>query len=195
MNIPEKQILLTIPNALSFFRLIGVPFLYPLAFSGHYNAFLVWFIVLGATDFLDGKIARYLDQCSAFGSLLDSVADLAYYLSAAFFIIALFPEYLVPNLSFFIGFIVIFIGSILLPYIRFGKVIFLHTFLLKLNGVLVFAVIVLSFMTDITLLVRAIILIYYLAYLELALMFLIYGEISPDTKSIFHLMKETRKEQ
>ena len=73
---------LTIPNALSAARLAGVPvFLWlvlgPRTATADYWA-VALLIVAGATDWLDGKIARALNQASRLGQVLDPAADRLY---------------------------------------------------------------------------------------------------------------------
>jgi cardiolipin synthase len=79
---------LTVPNLLSMLRLAGVPlFLYLLLVPGGaaWGAD-VWAVVVlavgGITDWLDGKLARLLDQYSALGALLDPAVDRLYILAA-----------------------------------------------------------------------------------------------------------------
>ena len=72
----------TIPNALSAARLAGVPvFLWlvlgPRTATADYWA-VALLIVAGATDWLDGKIARALNQGSRLGQVLDPAADRLY---------------------------------------------------------------------------------------------------------------------
>lgn len=83
--------MLTIPNLLSVVRLAGVPlFLWLLLGPGqdpaHHAAADVWAIVVlaagGITDWLDGKLARMLDQYSRLGALLDPAVDRLYILAA-----------------------------------------------------------------------------------------------------------------
>jgi cardiolipin synthase len=72
---------LTVPNALSFLRLVGVPvFLYLLVQKSDGWALVV--LALSAiTDYLDGKIARAFGLVSRLGQLLDPVADRLYIVS------------------------------------------------------------------------------------------------------------------
>jgi len=163
----------------------GVPLLYPLAFRGQTTLFVTWFLLLGLTDAVDGKLARYLKQTSPFGARIDSIADLAYYLSGAFFVVVLFPQYLLPNLGYFVAFLVAFAASILFPLAKFGRVIFMHTTLLRFNGILVFATIPLCFVLDTTILIRVVLIIYYIAYAEVFALFAFHGPVDPDTRSIF----------
>ncbi len=75
--------ILTIPNLLSFLRLLGVPlFLYLLLGPQSDGWALVVLIASAATDYADGKLARLLDQYSRLGELLDPLADRLYILAA-----------------------------------------------------------------------------------------------------------------
>jgi CDP-diacylglycerol--glycerol-3-phosphate 3-phosphatidyltransferase len=71
--------LLTIPNALSTLRLVGVPFFLYLVLGPHADGWaLIILMVSGVTDYLDGKLARMLNQTSKLGTLLDPLADRLY---------------------------------------------------------------------------------------------------------------------
>jgi len=69
----------TVPNALSVLRLLGVPvFLWLLLGPEEDGWALIILMVSGFTDWLDGKLARWLDQSSKLGALLDPAADRLY---------------------------------------------------------------------------------------------------------------------
>jgi CDP-diacylglycerol--glycerol-3-phosphate 3-phosphatidyltransferase len=71
--------LLTIPNALSTLRLLGVPLFLYLVLGPHADGWaLIILMVSGVTDYLDGKLARMLHQTSKLGTLLDPAADRLY---------------------------------------------------------------------------------------------------------------------
>ena len=74
--------LLTIPNVLSFLRLLAVPVFGWLILAGHERAAVIMLAVSGATDWLDGFLARALHQTSLLGARLDPVADRLYILTA-----------------------------------------------------------------------------------------------------------------
>jgi cardiolipin synthase len=75
--------ILTVPNLLSFLRLLGVPlFLYLLLVVESDGWALVVLAVSAITDWADGKLARMLDQYSRLGELLDPAADRLYILAA-----------------------------------------------------------------------------------------------------------------
>jgi cardiolipin synthase len=85
---------LTVPNALSFVRLLCIPlFLWLLFGVDDRTAAFLLLGFLGATDWVDGWIARQYHQESEFGKILDPVADRAVLLTAA---IALTADGVVP---------------------------------------------------------------------------------------------------
>lgn len=74
--------IVTIPNALSFLRLLLIPlFLWLVLGPGLDEWALVVLMVSGITDYLDGYFARKLNQASKIGAILDPVADRLYILA------------------------------------------------------------------------------------------------------------------
>jgi cardiolipin synthase len=70
-----------VPNALSFARLLGVPlFLWLVLIEADWWA-LGLLVFAGLSDWLDGKLARMLDQTSRLGTVLDPAADRLYILA------------------------------------------------------------------------------------------------------------------
>lgn len=76
---PADRRLLTVPNALCVLRMVGAVVLVLLAWRQAPTAFLALLIAMLITDWLDGKLARLLDQRSAIGPALDSFADVCTY--------------------------------------------------------------------------------------------------------------------
>lgn len=72
----------TVPNFISFARLLGVPlFLYLMLVRQHNVAALVVLVIGGTSDWVDGYAARALGQVSRLGTLLDPLADRLYILA------------------------------------------------------------------------------------------------------------------
>ena len=68
--------IVTVPNALSVVRLLLVPvFLWLVLGPEADELALLVLVVSGITDYLDGKLARKLNQTSKVGAILDPVAD------------------------------------------------------------------------------------------------------------------------
>lgn len=76
---PASTRIWTIPNVISFARLLGVPVFLWLVLVPHADtAAFVLLVVAGASDWFDGYLARRLDQRSELGVLLDPIADRLY---------------------------------------------------------------------------------------------------------------------
>jgi cardiolipin synthase len=74
--------IITVPNALSFVRLLLVPVFLWLVLGPEADGLaLLVLMVSGITDYLDGKLARKLNQASKIGAILDPVADRFYILA------------------------------------------------------------------------------------------------------------------
>lgn len=106
---------LTIPNVVSFVRLLSVPVFSALIILGHDVAAVVLLAAFGATDWVDGFLARRLKQRTELGARLDPIADRLYILAA---VVALLVRGVVP-----IWFVVVLLArdvmlALLLPILR-----------------------------------------------------------------------------
>lgn len=78
----DTERVLTLPNVLSFIRLLGVPVFLWLLLARQYDLLAVAALVfLGATDWVDGYLARKYHQRSKLGQVLDPFADRMYILA------------------------------------------------------------------------------------------------------------------
>lgn len=68
-----------VPNAFCVIRLIGSLGLIGMAIIDWPTVFLAVFLLLMLTDWIDGRLAAWLQQCTTFGARLDSIADAALY--------------------------------------------------------------------------------------------------------------------
>ena len=93
--------IVTLPNVISIVRLAGVPLFLWFALVTHQDGNAVWVLIAGGiSDWLDGKAARWLNQYSRLGEMLDPVADRLYILAtlATFLIRGIVPWWLVAVL-------------------------------------------------------------------------------------------------
>lgn len=65
----------TVPNVISFIRLLFVPIFYWLLVTGQDGPALTVLIIATASDFIDGFIARTYNQVTTLGALLDPASD------------------------------------------------------------------------------------------------------------------------
>ncbi|MBO9521131.1 MAG: CDP-alcohol phosphatidyltransferase family protein [Nocardioidaceae bacterium] len=79
---PATSAVWTLPNAVSMLRLLGVPLFLWLVLGPEADVLaLVVLMLSGVTDWLDGYLARRLNQTSKLGEILDPVADRLYILA------------------------------------------------------------------------------------------------------------------
>lgn len=126
-----------IPNLITALRIIGTICLFFVdPFS---STFFIIYSISGATDVLDGFVARLTKSTSEFGAKLDSAADLLFY---GVMLIRVFPKLLkvVPGPIWVV--VCIIVGIRLSAYvtalIKYRCFASLHTYLNKLTGFAVF---------------------------------------------------------
>lgn len=71
----ELQTFWTIPNIITVLRFLAVPLFIRYIMLEDYAAATIVLVILGSTDWVDGYLARRLNQVSSVGRWLDPVAD------------------------------------------------------------------------------------------------------------------------
>jgi cardiolipin synthase (CMP-forming) len=72
----ERDDVLTVPNAITLVRLLGLPvFAWLVLGRAAYGQAFAVLVAVGATDWVDGYVARRFDQVSRLGKLLDPLVD------------------------------------------------------------------------------------------------------------------------
>ena len=103
-----------LPNFISIYRLVTIPFVAWFLLEELYNYAALFTLLIAMSDFLDGFIARYFKVQSELGSYLDAIADKA-------FVISIFI--LIGNLKLLPVFIIIiiissFIGDLYISFLK-----------------------------------------------------------------------------
>jgi cardiolipin synthase len=87
----------TIPNLLSFFRILLIPVIIRLyVYHGALELTAAVIILSGLTDILDGFIARKFGMVSDFGKALDPLADKLTQIAVLFCLLTRFPLIILP---------------------------------------------------------------------------------------------------
>jgi len=126
------QKLLTLANLLTCFRFFSAPFLLWLAFQGAENAFLILLAITFLSDVLDGMAARWLNQESDLGALLDSWADLLIYTTIAISIWQMRPDLVQQEFFSVVITIISYLLPVLIGIIKFRAFTSYHTWLVKI---------------------------------------------------------------
>lgn len=97
MESKYKDKIVTIPNILSFFRLLLIPVIVWLYVVRRDPVWTTVVLTLsGITDIADGIIARRCNMVSDFGKILDPVADKLTQITVLFCLVSRFPWMLLP---------------------------------------------------------------------------------------------------
>jgi cardiolipin synthase len=77
---PPSDRVLTVPNALSLARIVVLPLVYLDLTSGRLLRALFVMVLITASDWFDGYLARVLDQRTRLGAILDPIGDRAVFI-------------------------------------------------------------------------------------------------------------------
>lgn len=148
MELKLKERFWTIPNVLSLYRIVVFPLVLYFIIDKQERLFAVFITINLLTDILDGFIARRFNMQTAIGALLDSYADFGTYI-LAFIAIYIFKwNEIKPHKWMFIIFFIVMLLSYAVVFIKFKRLIGLHTYLFKASGYLQGAFIILLFMNN-----------------------------------------------
>ncbi len=90
----RKQDILTIPNILSFIRILLIVPIVLLYTNGHYHYSVAVIVLSALTDIVDGYIARHFNMISDFGKFIDPVADKLTQIAMLLCLVAELPQIL-----------------------------------------------------------------------------------------------------
>ena len=130
---------LTVPNAMSLFRILVIPFFAVFFLQGNLTAAIVTLALSGLSDALDGWVARKTGTVSEFGARLDSAADLFFF---GALLVRLLPAHwpVMPGMLRAAVAVVVLVrlAAYAAAALRYRRFVALHTRLNKLTGAAVF---------------------------------------------------------
>lgn len=139
-----------IPNILSGFRILTVPFLLILAWKGYRSFFIGLLLTSLLTDAVDGYIARKFNMASNLGTKLDSWGDMAIYLTIPLCAWWLYPEIIKQEALFVLIALVAYIAPLLAGLVKFKRIPSYHTYGAKIAAVFMSIAIFILFITRCT---------------------------------------------
>jgi phosphatidylglycerophosphate synthase len=128
-------------------RLLLIPAIWFIALLGNGRLVGVGLLVAGATDFLDGYLARRLGQESAAGARLDSLADNLLLISAMAWIELLNPEILRDNTVLVVATFGLYLASLSVGLVKFHQLGNLHLYSSRVAGAALYSFAVITLMT------------------------------------------------
>lgn len=132
----REENIYNIPNGLSLYRIIIVPFIIYLLISGDEKTFAIFLCINLITDFLDGFIARTFNQVTNFGARLDSLADYGTYFLAFTGLFVFKWGDLANNGWILYIFILLMVTIQSLHFLKFGTFSSFHLYSFKTTGYL-----------------------------------------------------------
>ncbi len=187
----QKENILTVPNILSFYRLISFPVVLYFILTGNERMFVILLMINLITDLLDGFIARKFNMLTDFGAKLDSLADDATYLVAFIgLFIFKFNEFVPYKISISL-FLISYMTSLIVSLIKFGKMPSLHLYSSKagavLQGFFFFALFLIGFYTPFYYIV---VILGIASFSEQIAILLLSREMRPDLKGLYWVLKK-----
>jgi phosphatidylglycerophosphate synthase len=137
-----NTLLRSLPNALSTLRLALVPLLWIFALQGRLGWVGVGLLVAGATDVLDGQLARRLNAVTPEGARLDSLADNLLALSGAAWLLLLRPDVVAAFWPVLLLWLVCYLAFLTVGVVKFRQVGNLHLYSGKASAVFEYAFLV-----------------------------------------------------
>lgn len=134
MNLMRKSEYLTIPNIISFYRLLADPVILYFIIAGKENLFAIFLIINLLSDALDGFLARKLKQETEFGAKLDGFADNITYVLAFIGIFVFKMDDIRPHMVSFIIMITMLVSTVIVSLIKFRKFPTYHLYTTKAGG-------------------------------------------------------------
>lgn len=119
----------TLPNLITVVRFLGVPLFVWFITQERYGAAVLTLVVMGSTDWIDGYVARRLNQVSSVGKWLDPVADRTalIVIAVTFVVDGIAPAWLVwtiviPDCVLILNAVILFRGPLHLRVVVVGKI-------------------------------------------------------------------------
>ena len=184
---------ISIPNILSFYRLVMCPYIFYLGISNQEFMFAILLTINLITDILDGLIARCFNMQTEFGARLDSIADLFTYITAISGIFFFKASDFQPHLFSFYIFIFLLIFAHILSLIKFGRLPSLHLYSWKIGGYLQGAFFVVLFLFNFYAVFYYIVIIWgILAFCEHIIIQFIIKKMQSNLKGLFWVLKNKK---
>lgn len=182
-------------NAITLYRIVTVPVLLWLLFTGKYEWFK-WGIALSFfTDLIDGFLARRFGVTSIAGTKLDSIGDDLTVAVALTGLSVIHPDFILANMFILVVLVFVFLIQLAYALCRYGRMSNFHTWLAKTAALLQGSFLILTFFTGIPS-----ILFFYIAtgitlleLIEEVLLVHYLPEWKVNVHSLFHVRKEQEK--
>ena len=171
-----------VPNILTGLRILCASLL--LATPVYSDFFYLLYLICGMTDFLDGRIARRFQVASKTGASLDNIADYTLIIST---LIKVVPTLVIETGTLIWGvcMLVAHVGSSVVAWIKYKRIVILHTIANKILGAAVFVIPMLAGVVNQTLLISIVSGFMCFSVPEELYLILTSKQFEPDVRGVF----------
>jgi len=186
----SKENIWNVPNALSAYRILALPFIIYVIVSADKNLFIILLSINLITDILDGLIARLFKLQTELGARLDSLADIGTYIMAFTGMIVLEQDFMQEYKVEFMFLIGLWLLPQLLALLRFRRFPSFHLWSNKatgyVQGIFIFTFFVFGFWEPYF---YFMLVFSCLAYLEELILVLLLPQLRSNLKSIYFVLR------
>lgn len=171
-----------IPNILTSLRILCATLL--LVVPVYSVRFYILYLICGITDFLDGRLARRIHIASKAGASLDNIADYTLLMST---VTKVLPTLLLDVWALVWGICMLtaHISSSVIAWIKYKRIVVLHTFAYRLLGGAVYVIPLLAGLGNHTLLISIICGFMCFSVPEEIYLVLASKQLEPDVRGVF----------
>jgi cardiolipin synthase len=185
-----KPSIYNVPNALSAYRLVALPFIIASIFYGNKNLFITLITVNLITDFLDGFIARTFHLETELGAKLDSLADMGTYISAVAGMLVLEKEFVNNHTNALALLISLYLLPYVISFLRFRQLNSFHLYSSKvvayIQGIFIITYFIWGYLDWYF---YFMIIASCASYIEEILIVVLIKKLRSNLKSVYHFMK------
>ncbi|MGJ1418587.1 CDP-alcohol phosphatidyltransferase family protein [Sphingobacterium spiritivorum] len=190
----KKENIWNVPNALSIYRILALPFIIYAIRVGDKPLFITLLSINLITDILDGLIARVFHLQTELGARLDSLADIGTYIMAFAGMIVLERSFVMEHRIAFSLLIGMWLLPQLVSLIRFRRFPSFHLWSYKVTGYVQGVFIFTFFIFGVsTIYFYIMLVISFLAYMEELLLVSVLPELRSNVKSSLFVWNKSKK--
>lgn len=182
-----------LPNGISLARLMSVPVLMILAFSGKEEAFIWLLLAALLSDILDGLIARGFGFTSSLGAMLDSIADSLFMIAAACGVWVFHQEFVQQHGMTVLFVLGLWLLQMLASFWRYGRLSSFHAYTVRVGayalGIFVMVLFIWGFNSWIFYLA---VITNVLGYLEEFLLLWLLPDWTPNARGVYWVLRKRR---
>lgn len=190
----KQEKIMNIPNLLSAYRLVALPFIIWMIVKGDSRGYITLLIINLVTDILDGLIARTFKLETEFGARLDSLADIGTYIMAFAGMLVLQQAFIQQHKILFVSIIILYAAIQIISLIRFKRTTSLHLYSSKVLAYIQGIFIVILFIWGVPgWFFYFVVVLSCIVYTESLIIILFIPALRSNVKGIYFMMKEHKR--